>query len=38
MVAPSKQIKEGRVTDHNDFFAELEAEDEGGIVSADKVD
>lgn len=32
-----KQIEEGRVTDHDDFFDALEAEDEG-IVSADKVD
>lgn len=32
-----KQIEEGRVTDHDDFFAALEAEDEG-IVSADRVD
>jgi prevent-host-death family protein len=32
-----KQIEEGRVTDHDDFFATLDAEDEG-IVSADKVD
>lgn len=32
-----KQIEEGRVSDHDDFFAELQAEDEG-IVRADKVD
>lgn len=32
-----KQIEEGRVTDHEDFFAELEAEDEG-IVGEDSVD
>lgn len=32
-----KQIEEGKTTDHDDFFAELEKEDEG-IVSADRVD
>ena len=32
-----KQIEQGRVTDHDEFFDALEAEDEG-IVSADKVD
>lgn len=29
-----KQIEEGNVTDHEDFFAELE-KDDAGIVSAD---
>ena len=29
-----RQIEEGRVTDHDDFFAELEAEDAGDL-SAD---
>lgn len=29
-----KQIEEGNVTDHEDFFAELE-QDDAGIVSAD---
>jgi hypothetical protein len=32
-----KQMEEGEVKDHDDFFASLDADDEG-IVSADKVD